>query len=198
MTTKTGLALLREPFPVDQIGKLPKPYKADNPKGNCNQCGGYHGLPAAHLDFVGHADLTARLLDADPHWTWEPFATDDQGLPAFDRQGNLWIRLTVCSVTRVGVGDGKSVKECIGDALRNAAMRFGAALDLWAKGDRDYAAGDQQERPASYADALDAVRSLSDERRDTVRTQLQSIGINPSPALWSEDDCQAVIAACAA
>jgi hypothetical protein len=27
------------------------------------------------------------------------------------------------------------MKEMIGDALRNAAMRFGAALDLWHKGD---------------------------------------------------------------
>jgi hypothetical protein len=27
------------------------------------------------------------------------------------------------------------MKERIGDALRNAAMRFGAALDLWHKGD---------------------------------------------------------------
>jgi hypothetical protein len=47
--------------------------------------------------------------------------------------GNLWIRLTICGVTRIGVGDGKSLKECIGDAIRNAAMRFGMALDLWAK-----------------------------------------------------------------
>jgi hypothetical protein len=44
-------------------------------------------------------------------------------------------------VTRYGYGaaDGKSggdaMKEMIGDALRNAAMRFGAALDLWHKGD---------------------------------------------------------------
>lgn len=30
---------------------------------------------------------------------------------------------------------GDAVKEVIGDALRNAAMRFGAALDLWHKGD---------------------------------------------------------------
>ena len=28
------------------------------------------------------------------------------------------------------------MKVLIGDALRNAAMRFGVALDLWAKGDR--------------------------------------------------------------
>src|SRR5690606_32615245 len=39
----------------------------------------------------------------------------------------------ICGVTRIGVGDGKSAKECIGDAIRNAAMRFGVALDLWAK-----------------------------------------------------------------
>jgi hypothetical protein len=62
-------------------------------------------------------------------------------LPALDRNGGLWIKLTVCGVTRYGYGaaDGKSggdaMKEMIGDALRNAAMRFGAALDLWHKGD---------------------------------------------------------------
>lgn len=68
-------------------------------------------------------------------------STDDNGLPAFDRNGGLWISLTVCGVTRFGYGDadgktgGNAVKEAIGDALRNAAMRFGAALDLWHKGD---------------------------------------------------------------
>ena len=41
-----ALAALREPFPPEQIGKLPK--------------GG------AMLDFVGHAALTARLLSVDP------------------------------------------------------------------------------------------------------------------------------------
>jgi hypothetical protein len=62
-----------------------------------------------------------------------------EGLPAIN--GGLWIKLTVCGVSRFGYGaaDGKTggdaVKEMIGDALRNAAMRFGAALDLWHKGD---------------------------------------------------------------
>jgi hypothetical protein len=136
-----GLDLLRQPFPAHQISKLPKPYKKDSPKGKCNECGGYHGLPAVHLDYVGHAALTDRLLDTDPHWSWEPLALDDRGLPARDQNGGLWIRLTVCGVTRLGYGsaDGKSggdaIKELIGDALRNAAMRFGAALDLWHKGD---------------------------------------------------------------
>lgn len=142
MTEKTGLARLREPFEAHQINKLPKPYKADSPKGKCNECGGYHGLPAVHLDYVGHAALTDRLLDADPEWSWEFVATDpNTGAPLFDVNGGLWIRLTVCGVTRLGYGDaqgkkgGNAVKEAIGDALRNAGMRFGAALDLWHKGD---------------------------------------------------------------
>lgn len=134
-----ALAKMREPFPPNQISKLPKPLKRDAPKGKCIECGGWHGLPAIHLDYVGHAALTDRLLDADPTWTWEP-ATPD-GLPALDKNNGMWIKLTVAGVTRLGYGsaDGKSggdaVKEVIGDALRNAAMRFGAALDLWHKGD---------------------------------------------------------------
>jgi hypothetical protein len=134
MTPEKATAL-RRPFPPETVGKLPKPYSRDSQKGNCNECGGYHGLPAVHLDYVGHAAVTERLLTVDPEWSWEPFATDEQGLPTLDRAGNLWIRLTIGGVTRIGVGDGKSAKECIGDAIRNAAMRFGVALDLWAKED---------------------------------------------------------------
>jgi len=134
------LAKLREPFLPNQISKLPKPYKKDSPKGKCSECGGYHGLPAVHLDYVGHAALTDRLLDCDPAWAWEPVADPaSHGLPV--TPGGMWIKLTVAGVSRYGFGhpDGKSggdaVKETIGDALRNAAMRFGAALDLWHKGD---------------------------------------------------------------
>lgn len=111
MTPENAKAL-RDPFPPSAIGKLPK--------------GG------VQLDYVGHAATTDRLLMVDPEWTWEPVAFDENGLPAFQGK-NLWIRLTVCGVTRYGVGDGSSVKECIGDAIRNAAMRFGVALDLWSK-----------------------------------------------------------------
>ncbi len=142
MTTekKTGLALLREPFLENQINLLPKPYKSDSPKGKCSECGGFHGLPAAHLKFVGHAALTDRLLDCDPAWDWQPLALDASGYPVTDKDGGMWIKLTVCGVTRLGYGDaqgktgGNATKERIGDALRNAAMRFGAALDLWHKG----------------------------------------------------------------
>lgn len=152
MTTElTGLALLRKPFPPNQISKLPKPLKRDAPKGRCSECGGYHGLPAVHLDYVGHAALTDRLLDADPAWTWEPLAMTPDGLPVLDPFGGMWIRLTVSGVTRLGYGHagdkqgGDAIKEIIGDALRNAGMRFGCALDLWHKGDLH--ADDEETKP---------------------------------------------------
>lgn len=162
---KLGLELLREPFPAHLISKLPKPTRRENPKGKCAECGGFHGLPAVHLDYVGHAALTHRLLDADPSWTWEPLAVDAQGLPQFDKNGCLWIKLTVCNVTRLGYGQaeqkataeiGAREKEVIGDALRNAAMRFGAALDLWSKADlhaEDETQPTKEEGPAQYPDA---------------------------------------------
>lgn len=112
---------LRKPFPDHQISYLPK--------------GG------VKLAYVGHAALTDRLLDTDPAWNWEPLAISPHGLPVMDDMGGMWIRLTICGVTRLGYGHagsktgGDAIKEVIGDALRNAAMRFGAALDLWHKGD---------------------------------------------------------------
>lgn len=116
-----ALAELRAPFPANQISKL------NRGKG-------------VVLDYVGHAALTARLLDVDPLWSWEPMALTADGAPAFDGQGGLWIKLTVCGMTRIGYGHatkggGDGVKEVIGDALRNAAMRFGCALELWHKGE---------------------------------------------------------------
>jgi hypothetical protein len=132
---------LRAPFNPGQINKLPKPYKANSERAQCRECGGFHGMPAMHLDYVGHAALTDRLLEVDPEWSWEPVSMDQDGLPKFDNFGGLWIRLTIGGVTRLGYGDaaGKNnangVKEAIGDALRNAGMRFGVALDLWHKGD---------------------------------------------------------------
>lgn len=167
-----ALSKLREPFPANQIGTLPKPYKANSEKGKCRECGGHHGLPAVHLEYVGHAALTDRLLDADAEWSWRPLALDERGLPAFDRDGGLWIELTVAGVTRLGYGDasGKSgsnaIKEAIGDALRNAGMRFGAALDLWHKGDLHDA---QEER--GVEPAPDPVREAKDRLAAVVKAR---------------------------
>lgn len=176
-----NLQKLRAPFPAHQISKLPKPKSKDAPKGKCAECGGWHGLPAVHLDYVGHAALTDRLLDVDPAWTWEPLSLDDKGLPALDKDGGLWIRLTVCGVTRLGYGDaqgktgGDAMKERIGDALRNAAMRFGAALDLWHKGDLHKDDEPEAEHPLgmdpdSLADWKAAIQAAShDELEDVAR-----------------------------
>jgi hypothetical protein len=131
------LKKLREPFPPEQIGKLPK--------------GG------VTLDFVGHGFLTARLLEVDPLWTWEPMALDANGLPLLDENGGLWIKLTVCGVSRLGYGDAggrkgsNAIKEIIGDALRNAGMRFGMALELWCKGDPDAPPPPKPKSPADVA-----------------------------------------------
>lgn len=144
-----GLAKLREPFPAHQISKLPKPTQkqTDIVKENfkagirCTICGGWHHPDVIHLDYVGHAALTDRLLDCDPAWYWEPLSISPEGVPVRDKEGGMWIKLTVCGITRLGYGHagtktgGDAIKEIIGDALRNAAMRFGAALDLWHKGD---------------------------------------------------------------
>lgn len=118
--TRAELIRLREPFPKHKIEKL------DTGRGFV-------------LDYVSHAHVTERLLELDPFWTWEPVAFDDRGLPAFDANGGLWIKLTVLGVTRYGYGEPQGrdefdrVKGAIGNAIRIAAMRFGVGLHLWQK-----------------------------------------------------------------
>jgi hypothetical protein len=201
MTGKpAGLDLLRQPFLPHQISKLPKPtraqtdaVKADFKKGvRCKVCGTWHHPDVVHLDYVGHAALTDRLLDCDPFWSWSPMAIGPDGLPAFDRIGGLWINLTVCGHTRPGYGHaegkqgGDAIKEVIGDALRNAAMRFGAALDLWHKGDlhiEDDAAPEPKRDIASKA--------LRDAWRDGVEDGLPE---NATPRQKAEAYAKAIAA----
>lgn len=149
----TALQKLQVPFPASEIGKLPRVTCKDcsdknknctqHKKQRCTECQNWISTAHIHLDYVGHAEATRRFLEADPLWTWEPLALTEQGLPAFDRDGGLWIKLTIAGVTRLGYGDaqgktgGNAIKEAVGDALRNGAMRFGVALDLWSKVERD-------------------------------------------------------------
>ena len=160
------LKALREPFPDNQISKLPKPnrqqtdeVKTDYKKGiRCQVCGGWHHPKVIHLDYVGHAALTDRLLDVDPEWNWKPLSLTEHGLPVYDSIGGLWIELTICGVTRLGYGNagekkgGDAIKEVIGDALRNAGMRFGMALDLWHKGNLHI---DEPEKKVTKANLTD-------------------------------------------
>ncbi|MEU0624951.1 hypothetical protein ABZ329_29340 [Streptomyces rubiginosohelvolus] len=148
-----ALHRLREPFKPEEIRYLPRVWckacrdakgtcnRNDHERRQCRKCG--QNMTTAHIDlrFVGHAEATNRLLNVDPFWDWEPMAPDANGLPQYDGNRGMWIRLTVCGMTRLGYGsaDGKSggdaVKEIIGDAIRNAGMRFGMALDLWTSSD---------------------------------------------------------------
>ncbi|MFJ7023224.1 hypothetical protein ACIQUW_33175 [Streptomyces sp. NPDC101117] len=192
-----GLAKLRVPFPQEQISPLPKiicgecsrsrTKVCENPrhaKSKCKECGNYITQAHMHLDYVGHAELTNRLLEADPLWDWEPLALNQRGLPQFDENGGLWIRLTVCGHTRLGYGDAQgkpgpnAIKEAIGDALRNAAMRFGAALDLWAKSDLREA---QSEHPKTAEDD-----GYTSERPAAARQERPAEQAKPAPSQPSE------------
>ena len=161
---------LRKPFPEHQISYLPK--------------GG------VKLAYVGHAALTDRLLDTDPAWNWEPLAISPHGLPVMDDMGGMWIRLTVCGVTRLGYGHagsktgGDAIKEVIGDALRNAAMRFGAALDLWHKGDLhldDDAGSKSKVTDATIKALLADIEACTtyDQLKEAFFTGIKAAGNNP-------------------
>jgi len=168
---------LREKFDTNRIGLKPKisckacsnsPAKVcgEHKKARCDGsltrdagCGQWITERHFHVEFVSHADVTDRLLDTDADWDWEPLAIGSDGLPVFDKNGGLWIRLTIGGKTRIGYGgaDGKTgedaVKETISDAIKTTAMRFGVALDLWRKGEEsgkpsDAEAAPRQERSA--------------------------------------------------
>lgn len=203
MSTDVDLTKLRTPFKPEEIGKLPRvTCRACSERGVqcdqhekiwCDECNNKLGRHI-HLDYVGHADVTLRLLEVDPEWDWQPKATDpdpdllkaavasgnaeivqaviDNAPPKFerDRTGNpvgLWIKLTVGGVTRLGVGSCPSnqndaEKVLIGDALRNAAMRFGVAASLWAKGDRADPTAENATASAGQASRRGNGRSAAD------------------------------------
>lgn len=165
-------AILRKPFLPAQVGKLPKITCRDcsrsrekscerHQKQNCRVCNNWMSTAHIHVDYVGHAAVTARLLEADPDWSWVPAYRDVnpavlagavasgnpevvrmvmENSPPLQAIDGMWIALTICGVTRLGYGtDDRGGpdhdKILIGDAIRNAAMRFGVALDLWSKED---------------------------------------------------------------
>jgi len=189
------LADLRKPFPAEAIDQIPR--------------GGIT------LDYVGHAFVTERLLDVDPEWTWEPLGVDPTGNPAifiYNGEASLWIKLTVCGVTRIGVGcerDNKNdlTKQLVSDAIRNAAMRFGAALDLWKKHSPPEAAQvspsavEQRDRGASspppapagggnpsdaWLDILAQPEGWYDNRFDKKNPKAPDFKAKPANKLWAK------------
>ena len=116
---------LRKSFAPDEIDTIPK--------------GG------AQLSYVSHARTTDRINTVCPgDWSWDFVAKDERGYPILDYDEasgtpiGLWIYLTVNGSTIPAYGScvpkkNEAIKELIGDAIRNGAMRFGVAVDLWMK-----------------------------------------------------------------
>ncbi len=193
---ETALRVLREPFPNEVIGLLPRATKKnvpDSEKSRCAECGQYIG-PHIHLSYVGWAAVVDRILSTDILWTWDAYATDEHGLPVFRESPNgieveFWIRLTIAGVTRPGVGvvdksDGDLAKKLISDALKNAASKFGVALELWSKDELESLIGNQtvqtrkrrppssstpaQRRPIQTDPATDGVLGLTAHDRNKI------------------------------
>lgn len=157
-------AALTEPFPEDQIERLPKVLdRNDQRKGRCDgspqfsadghACGGWHSR-AVHLHYVGHAGITTRLNDVlgPAGWDFTPYALSPEGLPLIAR-GEFWASLTI----RVGdqvvtksdlAANFNGTQEAYGDALRRCAMRFGIGTYLWSKSDAAKAKAIFTEEPA--------------------------------------------------
>ena len=115
--TPEQVAALAAPFPPELVKQVDKGF--------------------GPVDYVDHAHVTERLNQVIPGWTWEPMGRTDTGLPAFDDIGGLWIWLELPDGTKVpGYGEPgqrghDAIKGAISDAIKNAAMRLGVALDLW-------------------------------------------------------------------
>lgn len=228
--------ILRKPFPAEHIGKLPRvtcPKCSDknNRSGKCDEhekrkcgvCQAFVSERHIHLDYVGHADVTSRLLEADPEWEWRPKLTDpdpaalaaaiatnnpdivrmvtDNAPPKFetDERGNpvgLWIVLTVGGVARLGFGSCPSgqndaEKVLIGDALRNAAMRFGVALDLWAKGDRADPSAENPSGSGGQVQRRSQQAASRSRQQDQDAETIPQAPAEPDPAVTAEWDAKA-------
>lgn len=123
--------------PLEALASIPGRYAAPDPSTLATLPKG-----GANLSYMGHAEVTLALIEADPAWNWRPLAFDpESGGPQIENHGKrltMWGWLTVHGVERLCVGTcethkGDPEKELIGDLLRNGAMRFGIGTKLWSK-----------------------------------------------------------------
>lgn len=208
-----ALERARDPFDPAVVGKLPRitckqcseahgRVCEKHSKQDCRGCGNWLTTAHTHLDYVGHAEVTDRLLSIDPEWSWEPVAYDDAGLPLIRKGASgeltLWIRLTVQGVTRLGcgtvTGGFDAEKQLIGDALRNAAMRFGVALGLWSKAELESALDDNPPAapaptaPRAAATVSERLTELGGDWREQFGRWLVAEKIPTKPAEWSAEN----------
>jgi len=174
----------------------------DHKEIRCQKC--KTRITEAHtcLDFVGHADVRARLCEVDPDWTWEPFEFPGTGalILADGSPVGLWIRLTIGGVARPGYGScekGKpeAIKELIGDALRNAGLSFGIAWKLWAKGERsggDGEDGGQRSATDSFDNAKPARTPQNGNGAPRGQVARPAVQATPGPDAEIDADAQAL------
>jgi len=196
-------ARLREPFPAAQVGHKPQPWCracVDSPrkvcdnhqKRNCPVC--RQNITVAHidLDYVGHAAVTQRLLEVDPHWEWRPMTKaeiEEHNYPAPGELG-MWIWLFVLDQVRPGLGEteggqlrgANSIKARMSDAIKNASMRYGVAIETWSKedlADKRAAEAEAAEAPQQQAkaeeEAQNAAGWLKQVGEATTATQLTAL-----------------------
>lgn len=148
------------------------------------------------LSYVGHAAVTEMLLRHDPLWDWRPLGMDENGSPVVDRNADgrpigMWITLRIHGHERIGYGsvepqdrrsDGDLIKEIIGDGIRNAAMRFGVALNLWSKNDLEEAALE----PTLEEKVLEQAKGWSKAKRDKIKADLKAHGIIDAPKSFED------------
>lgn len=203
---KTTSDILREPFAPELVGKKPGYTCRDcakefskcctkHKKSKCDVCKQWITSEHFHLDFIGHADVTNRLLMADPDWDWEPIGWGADGRPLLGNDGNgnveLWGRLTIGGVTRVGVGTSEAnnknlAKELISDFIRNAAMRFGVALELWTKNDMLEQTVEHAPTPSAEPQAKPAPQAARPVA-ETPREQVRAPQANTAPPAVAEE-----------
>ena len=167
----------------------------------------------ANLLYMGHAEVTLALIDADPMWTWEPMAYDPAtGGPVIVTQGNrlvMWGRVTVCGKPIIAVGTCEAhkadpEKELIGDLLRNAAMRFGIGTKLWSKavdadpvgsgpsgGYTKHNARNTPTRDALAEDLLELCKAASDDVKAELRALAEREGRRIGIQSFLDDDAWA-------
>lgn len=130
---------LRTPFRREQLMSFTRTW-TDKRTGEIRQ----HEVPAVNIGTV-----IARISSVDPHWSWRPFALDENGLPAYtcDKDGEpvgLWILLTIGGISMPGYGSyprrNASIRDpgftatLVSQAIKHAARFFGVGLELRAKG----------------------------------------------------------------
>lgn len=170
----------------DQLDGLKKLFSYEIPVGLISKFPSNAG-EKANLPFVGHTAITAILNEQDPEWKWEPMARDQNGMPMLDANGGLWGYMTVhgktlpeygAAYTAIEPGDKTNkgreyTKQNVVDAHQNdvmsaianflcrGAMRFGIAIDMWAKVDLSLAKEPEGQNLLSESQLSELSKALS-------------------------------------